>query len=43
MDEIISQSLMLIIGAPYVLLFITYDNRWIQVIIYSIIAKQHKN
>jgi len=38
MDEIISQSLMLIIGLPYLLLFVTYDTRWIQVIIYSTIA-----
>jgi membrane-associated phospholipid phosphatase len=38
MDEIISQSLMLIIGAPYFLFFITFDIRWLQVIIYSTIA-----
>lgn len=38
MDEIISQSLMLIIGAPYLLLLITFDTRWLQVIIYSTIA-----
>jgi membrane-associated phospholipid phosphatase len=38
MDEIISQSLMLIIGAPYLLYIITYDTRWLHVIIYSTLA-----
>ena len=38
MDEIISQSLMLIIGSPYFLLLITFDIRWLQVIIFSTVA-----
>ena len=38
MDKIISQSLFIIIGAPYLLFLITFDTRWIQVIIYSIVA-----
>jgi len=38
MDEIISQSLFIVIGLPYLLFLITFDSRWLQVIIYSTVA-----
>jgi len=38
MDEIISQSLILIIGTPYLFYAFTFDTRWLQVILFSTIT-----
>ena len=38
MDEIISQSLILIIGTPYLFYSFTFDSRWLQVILFSTIT-----
>lgn len=38
MDEIISQSLFIIIGLPYLLYLITFDLRWLHVILFSTIS-----
>jgi len=38
MDEFITQSLIVVIGIPYFLYLLTFDYRWIQVIMYNLIA-----
>jgi hypothetical protein len=38
MDEFITQSLIVVIGMPYFLYILTFDYRWIKVIIYNLIA-----